>query len=122
MQKNKLWLIIALVVIAPLHSYIGLRQKHHRNDPSDQSIQQTKYAFSSGRTGYRTSHKRFFTAQSKSEQDTEVNCQISMDGSNRLIVNEQTRNCFDISSPNMVRSRLIKLKRILKHALHKVIK
>lgn len=32
---------------------------------------------------------------SPSQQDTEINCQMQMDVSNRLIVNEQTRNCFE---------------------------
>ena len=32
---------------------------------------------------------------SKSQQDTQINCQIRVDASNRLIVNEQTRDCFE---------------------------
>lgn len=32
---------------------------------------------------------------SPSQQDTEINCQIRLDGAQRLIVNEQTRNCFE---------------------------
>lgn len=32
---------------------------------------------------------------SASQQDIEVNCQVSMDASNRLIVNEATKNCFE---------------------------
>lgn len=94
MQKNKLWLIIALVVIAVAAFIYWLAPKASQNDPSDQSIQQQNTPLAQGETA---------TAQvtsgssllSPSQQDTEVNCQISMDGSNRLIVNEQTRNCFE---------------------------
>lgn len=32
---------------------------------------------------------------SKSQQDTQINCQIRTDVSNRLIVNEQTKDCFE---------------------------
>jgi lipase chaperone LimK len=32
---------------------------------------------------------------SKSQQDTQINCQIRVDSSNRLIVNEQTKDCFE---------------------------
>ena len=32
---------------------------------------------------------------SNSQRDTEINCQLKRDGSNRLVVNEQTRNCFE---------------------------
>ncbi len=32
---------------------------------------------------------------SNSQQDTEINCQLVLDQSNRLIVNEQTRNCLE---------------------------
>lgn len=32
---------------------------------------------------------------SASQQDIEINCQLSMDASNRLIVNEATKNCFE---------------------------
>ncbi|UUS57296.1 MULTISPECIES: lipase secretion chaperone [unclassified Acinetobacter] len=94
MQKNKLWLIIALVVIAVAAFIFWLTPKASQNDPSDQSIQQQNTPLTQGENA---------TAQaisgssllSPSQQDTEVNCQISMDGSNRLIVNEQTRNCFE---------------------------
>ncbi|MCL6240360.1 lipase secretion chaperone [Acinetobacter amyesii] len=94
MQKNKLWLIIALVVIAVAAFIYWLAPKASQNDPSDQSIQQQNTPLAQGETttAQATSGSSLL---SPSQQDTEVNCQISMDGSNRLIVNEQTRNCFE---------------------------
>lgn len=94
MQKNKLWLIIALVVIAVAAFIYWLAPKASQNDPSDQSIQQQNTPLDQGEsvTAQATSGSSLL---SPSQQDTEVNCQISMDGSNRLIVNEQTRNCFE---------------------------
>lgn len=32
---------------------------------------------------------------SASQQDIQINCQLKIDGSNRLIVNEATKNCFE---------------------------
>ncbi len=32
---------------------------------------------------------------SKSQQDTEVNCQLKIDSSQHLVVNSQTRDCFE---------------------------
>ena len=94
MQKNKLWLIIALAVIAVAAFIYWLAPKASQNDPSDQSIQQQNTPLAQGETAtaQATSGSSLL---SPSQQDTEVNCQISMDGSNRLIVNEQTRNCFE---------------------------
>ncbi|WP_180114162.1 lipase secretion chaperone [Acinetobacter sp. YH12063] len=94
MQKNKLWLIIALVVIAVAAFIFWLAPKASQNDHSDQSIQQQNTPLAQGEssTAQATSGSSLL---SPSQQDTEVNCQISMDGSNRLIVNEQTRNCFE---------------------------
>lgn len=94
MQKNKLWLIIALVVIAVAAFIFWLAPKTSQNDPSDQSVQQQNTPLAQGEnaTAQATSGSSLL---SPSQQDTEVNCQISMDGSNRLIVNEQTRNCFE---------------------------
>ncbi|WP_180124460.1 lipase secretion chaperone [Acinetobacter sp. YH12097] len=94
MQKNKLWLIIALVVIAVAAFIFWLAPKASQNDPSDQSIQQKNTPLAQGEssTAQATSGSSLL---SPSQQDTEVNCQISMDGSNHLIVNEQTRNCFE---------------------------
>ncbi|UUS61121.1 MULTISPECIES: lipase secretion chaperone [unclassified Acinetobacter] len=94
MQKNKLWLILAIVVIAAAAFMYWLAPKTSQNDPSDQSIQQQNTPLAQGEnaTAQATSGSSLL---SPSQQDTEVNCQISMDGSNRLIVNEQTRNCFE---------------------------
>ncbi len=94
MQKNKLWLIIALVIIAVAAFIFWLAPKASQKDSSDQSIQQQNSSLAQGEsaTAQATSGSSLL---SPSQQDTEVNCQISMDGSNRLIVNEQTRNCFE---------------------------
>ncbi|WP_180165293.1 lipase secretion chaperone [Acinetobacter sp. YH12049] len=94
MQKNKLWLILAIVVIAAAAFMYWLTPKTSQNDPSDQSIQQQNTPLAQGEnaTAQATSGSSLL---SPSQQDTEVNCQISMDGSNHLIVNEQTRNCFE---------------------------
>jgi len=35
------------------------------------------------------------TYLSKSQQDTQVNCQLKIDSSQHLVVNSQTRDCFE---------------------------
>jgi hypothetical protein len=47
---------------------------------------------------------------SKSQQDTQVNCQIRVDRSNHLIVNEQTKDCFEYFITQYGEKRLIKSK------------
>lgn len=94
MQKNKLWLILAIVVIAAAAFIYWLAPKDSQQDSQHNTEQQQSAAAnSSAATGLPNAVGGSLI--SASQQDTEVNCQISMDGSNRLIVNEQTRNCFE---------------------------
>lgn len=93
MQKNKLWILLIIAVVATgaliywlaPSSSTGTEQNSH---PSEQNLlQQTEeQAASSAQTD---------PFSSKSQQDTEVNCQMQLDAGNRLIVNEQTRDCFE---------------------------
>lgn len=94
MQKNKLWLILAIVVIVAAAFIYWLAPKDSQQDSQHNTEQQQSAAAnSSAATGLPNAVGGSLI--SASQQDTEVNCQISMDGSNRLIVNEQTRNCFE---------------------------
>ena len=56
---------------------------------------------------------------SNSQQDTEVNCQLVLDQNNRLVVNEQTRNCFEYFITQYGGDQI---KQDFKAYIHKVIK
>ena len=95
MQKNKLWLIIATVIIAIVALIFWLSP----NNPTSDTSQQNQNAALNPSSEANTASASDATAgpgfMSKSQQDTQINCQMTMDSSNRLIVNEQTRNCFE---------------------------
>lgn len=94
MQKNKLWLILAIVIIAAAAFIYWLAPKDSQQD-SQHNIEQQQSAAANSSAATGLPNAVGGSLISASQQDTEVNCQISMDGSNRLIVNEQTRNCFE---------------------------
>ena len=94
MQKNQLWLILAIVVIAAAAFIYWLAPKDSQQD-SQHNTEQQQSAAANTATASGLPNAAGGSLISASQQDTEVNCQISMDGSNRLIVNEQTRNCFE---------------------------
>ena len=94
MQKYKLWIILALIIVAIGALLFWLA-------PSQSSAEKTRTAQTVDPQGNSlTENTPANLAQggafmSKSQQDTEVNCQLRLDNANRLIVNEQTRNCFE---------------------------
>lgn len=95
--KNKLWLILSLILV--LVVLIGLilwlkPQYAASNAQKNMQHSETKtLAPSFSTTDIATSQDPSFS--SKSQQDTLINCQIRVDGANRLIVNEQTKDCFE---------------------------
>jgi lipase chaperone LimK len=94
MQKYKLWIILIVLILcigtllfwlAPSQSSaekINLQQAIDLNHPSEKLALVTTTAPND-------------PFSSPSQQDTEINCQLRLDQSQRLIVNEQTRNCFE---------------------------
>lgn len=97
MQKKKLWLILAIVVIILLGFLVwlapsattGSNATSNSLTPSTQDSSSVRAA----QAGLSSNLAQAFV--SPSQQDTEVNCQISLDQSQHLIINEQTRNCFE---------------------------
>ena len=94
MQKYKLWIILALIIVgigallfwlAPSQSIAEKIRTVRTSDPQANSLTATTPA----------NLVQGGAFMSKSQQDTEVNCQLRLDGAHRLIVNEQTRNCFE---------------------------
>ena len=94
MQKYKLWVILALIVLCIGAVLFWLAPSQSNADPtsSAQAIA-TQGNFLTANHSIKSVQGKTFVG--KSQQDTEINCQLRLDQTNRLIVNEQTRNCFE---------------------------
>ena len=96
MQKKKLWLFFAVIIIAVLGFLIWLAPNAtvgSNKAPADSRTEQNGTALLPETSALQQAAGLPFV--SNSQQDTEVNCQLTLDSSHRLIVNEQTRNCFE---------------------------
>ncbi|ANF82642.1 lipase chaperone [Acinetobacter sp. NCu2D-2] len=92
MQKYKIWIIIAIILACLVGLIMWLApSKDQRAQDADlspeSSIEQSQLA------ALNSGSDSIFP--SRSQQDTEINCQMQLDAGNRLIVNELTRNCFE---------------------------
>ena len=94
MQKYKLWIILALIIvgIGALLFWLAPSQSSAEKTRSAQTVDPQGNSLTENTPANLVQGGAFM---SKSQQDTEVNCQLRLDGANRLIVNEQTRNCFE---------------------------
>ncbi|PWB14638.1 lipase chaperone [Acinetobacter sp. AM] len=96
MQKKKLWLILAVVVIILLGFLVWLAPSATTgSNTAPHPLVDAQQNSTSSLTGHTASHGSTQPFVSTSQQDTEVNCQLSLNQSQHLIVNEQTRNCFE---------------------------
>ncbi|MGE8625223.1 lipase secretion chaperone [Acinetobacter schindleri] len=94
MQKYKIWIIVALVILCLVTLLLWLSpqdEKQTANEPG--SAQPALLDTEANALNISAQNNTFFA--SASQQDTEINCKMQLDSSNRLIVNEQTRNCFE---------------------------
>lgn len=92
MQKKYIWLICSLVIASILALVYWLKPVPPLQTQTNDQTEQTS------KTEMINTQKVSVQAQSfasKSQQDTQVNCQIRADASNHLIVNEQTKDCFE---------------------------
>jgi lipase chaperone LimK len=96
MQKKKLWLLFAVIVIVVLGFLIWLAPNATDGSSNEQStMRSSAHDMSAALTKSGLQSSTALPFVSNSQQDTEVNCQLALDPSNHLIVNEQTRNCFE---------------------------
>ena len=97
MQQNRklvLGLLISLIVIVIVAFILWLKPSHSTSTSNtgknaEQSLENSTVLANQDPSQAATSFA------SRSQQDIQVNCQIQVDGSNRLIVNEATKNCFE---------------------------
>ena len=92
MQKNKLWIMLFIIVVMILAFILWLRPDISPDATSAQPNRNAKNAQQSSQAQFSA---RLPSFASFSQQDTEMNCQMTLDRNNRLQVNEQTRNCFE---------------------------
>ena len=94
MQKHKIWIVLGVVIllISTLVYWLMPQSNSPDTSPQQSSNDETSQALSMQQAMQNNPAANFL---SPSQQDTEVNCQLKLDASNRLIVNEQTRNCFE---------------------------
>lgn len=93
MQKYKLWIIAAAAILI-IGAFIFWLAP---NDGQASSVKNTAQpeAGSSHAAQAGAQSSSGLPYYSPSQQDTEINCQMKLDSAGRLIVNEQTRNCFE---------------------------
>lgn len=93
MQRYKIWIILALLVLCILTLILWLSPKE--NTQTDTGTKMPVTETQAEQTALLVNSPANASFPSASQQDTEINCQMQLDTSNRLIVNEQTRNCFE---------------------------
>lgn len=93
MQKYKLWIVIALIVLCLITLILWLAPRDEAQARVSGSQSTNESSAQQAATVANGPVNNIFP--SPSQQDTEINCQMQMNASNRLIVNEQTRNCFE---------------------------
>ena len=94
-NKNIVWIILAcaLLVIFALIFWLKPQMQEDQNNPSSTQATNNQNMGHLANSSIPNAQAQSFS--SKSQQDTQINCQIRVDSSNRLIVNEQTKDCFE---------------------------
>ena len=92
-QKKITGLITAIICILSLSLFFWLRPDVTQDIPTATSTSTQDNATSTEATSAMDANSAH-SLVSNSQKDTQINCQIRTDASNRLIVNEQTNDCF----------------------------
>lgn len=96
MQQNHKRILIVVIFIAFLIALIyWLKPKDQTQTEASQSPASTALSTEQSGATLNAQGQLSTPFSSASQQDIEINCQLSMDSSNRLIVNEATKNCFE---------------------------
>ncbi|MEF9958086.1 MAG: lipase secretion chaperone [Acinetobacter sp.] len=94
-RKNMLWIAFLLIIVIVFTFILWIKpQNSSNNDPQTSAKTFTKQE--AGQIMPATlSNIQAQSFSSRSQQDTQINCQIRVDDSNHLMVNEQTKDCFE---------------------------
>ncbi|WP_151799600.1 lipase secretion chaperone [Acinetobacter nosocomialis] len=93
MQKKILWCVLGFFILSLIACVYWLSPDSKSSSPRFNQ-DETKTLTSTHQTPLNsiTSDNAYL---SKSQQDTQVNCQLKIDSSQHLVVNNQTRDCFE---------------------------
>ncbi|OTG80756.1 lipase secretion chaperone [Acinetobacter sp. ANC 4648] len=94
--QKKYWVIgLSFIIMLILAFIFGLKPHYLKQDTrvNSSDIQDQTQASHAETSTNTTSQTHMFSSQS--QQDTQINCQIRVDQVNRLVVNEQTKDCFE---------------------------
>lgn len=86
--------IIAVIVITVLIIWLKPNEAE-KTAPTNNTQPTDNTSINSNSNALSATPQPAGTYSSTSQQDTQINCQLKMDASNRLIVNAQTKDCFE---------------------------
>lgn len=92
MQKKVLWCVLGFFILSLIACVYWL-SPDSKNTSAQMSESKAQNLASSPHTDHPSLNEDAY--HSKSQQDTEVNCQLKIDSSQHLVVNSQTRDCFE---------------------------
>ncbi|AQZ83300.1 lipase chaperone [Acinetobacter calcoaceticus] len=92
MQKKVLWCVLGFFILSLIACVYWL-SPDSKNTSAQMSENKGQNLASSPHTDHPSLNEDAY--HSKSQQDTEVNCQLKIDSSQHLVVNSQTRDCFE---------------------------
>lgn len=92
MQKKVLWCVLGFFILGLIACVYWL-SPDSKNTSAQMSESKAQNLASFPHTDHSSLNEDAY--HSKSQQDTEVNCQLKIDSSQHLVVNSQTRDCFE---------------------------
>lgn len=92
MQKKVLWCVLGFFILGLIACVYWL-SPDSKNTSAQMNESKAQNLASSPHTDHSSLNEDAY--HSKSQQDTEVNCQLKIDSSQHLVVNSQTRDCFE---------------------------
>lgn len=93
MEQNKkyVWIITSIVIIFCVSLFLWLKPK----DSIDSTASDSSNTLNQNAVNASGVPSTQASLVGRSQEDTQINCQIRVDNANRLIVNEQTKDCFE---------------------------
>lgn len=93
-QKKLIFIIVAVLILVMIFLIKWLKPDDQTAQSHAQGSEQIHDTQLSSSERLQSAHSgQVFSSQS--QQDIQINCQIEVDASNRLVVNENTKNCFE---------------------------
>lgn len=93
MQKKILWCVLGFFILSLIACVYWLSPDSKSASPQRNQEEAKSLAATSQTTLNSSSNQNIYS--SKSQQDTQVNCQLKVDSNQHLVVNSQTRDCFE---------------------------